>query len=168
MSDLIQCRFEGGAFIPQTPFQLRRARERFGDGEIVLLNAEEERSMRSHRHYFAALHDLWANLPERFALEPWAQSVEHFRKYLLIRAGYSETQTYASNAEARRLAAAIRPLDEYSIVLARGDTVLRFVAQSQSVKIMGKARFQESKDAVLAAAESLVAGGELPAMGEAA
>lgn len=166
MSDLIACVWDGEAFRPETPFMRRRAAERFGAGEIVMLSAEEERSMRSHRHFFATLADLWRTLPERFALEPWAQSSEHFRKYLLIRSGYSETVTYAcqSKAEAARLAAAIRPLDEFSIVVARDATVFRFVAKSQSVKAMGREDFAASKDAVLAAAETLVAGGELPAV----
>lgn len=166
MSDLIECRFEGGAFIPCTPFMLRRAAERFGEGEIVCLNAEEERSARQHRFYFATLTELWRNLPERFALEPWAQSMDHLRRYLLIRAGYSETTTYAceSKAEAQRLAAAIRPLDAYGIVVARDRTVLRFTAESQSVKRMGRERFKASADAVLGLAETLVSGGELPAL----
>lgn len=170
MSDLIQCVWDGEAFRPATAFMLRRANDRFGQGEIVMVSAEEERSMRSHRHYFAQLHDFWVNLPERFAAEPWAQSSEHLRKFLLIRSGYSTTTTYAceSKAEAGRLAAAIRPLDEYGIVVARGVTVLRFTAKSQSVKAMGAKDFAASKSAVLEAAEALVAGGDLPTMRAAA
>lgn len=168
--DLIQCVWDGATFRPASPFMLRRAGDRFGAGEVVLLSAEEERSARSHRHYFATLHDLWATLPEGYALEPWAQSSEHLRKYLLIRAGYNETQTYscASAAEALRLAAAIKPLDAYGIVVARGATVLRFTAKSQSGKAMGAKDFQASKDAVLRLAETLVAGDALPAFGAAA
>lgn len=167
--DLIECAWDGETFRPATPFMLRRAQERFGAGELVMMAAEEARSMRSHRHYFAALADLWANLPERYATEPWAQSTEHFRKFLLIRTGYSETTTYTceSKAEALRLAAAIRPLDEFGIVVARGMTVLRFTAQSQSVKAMGRV-FQASKTATLDLAETIVAGGDLPALRSAA
>lgn len=157
---LIQCTWDGEAFRPQTAFMARRAREAFGAGEIIVLHAEEERSMRSHRHYFAQLHDFWASLPESAAMEQWAQSPEHFRKYLLIRTGFCETVTYPceSKAEAVRLAAALRPVDEFSIVLARGDTVVRYVAKSQSVKHMGAADFQRSKTAVLEAAERMLAG----------
>jgi hypothetical protein len=151
MSDLILCMFDGTGFAPSTPFHLRRARERFGAGELIAISAENERSMKSHRHYFA-------------------QSSEHLRRYLLIRAGYSETTTYAceSKAEAARLAAAIKPLDEFGVVAVRGNVVLRFAAKSQSVKRMGAKVFQESKDAVLSLAETLVSGGELPALGVAA
>lgn len=169
-ADLIECVWSGEAFVPRTPFMLRRAAERFGAGEVALMNAEEERSMQMHRFYFAQLHDLWLNLPERYAPEPWAQSPEHFRKRLLIWCGYSIATVYAcgSAAEAARLAAAIRPLAEYSLVVVRGSVVTRFDAQSQSVKTMGSKVFQSSKDAILTLAEHIVAGGEWPAMRAAA
>lgn len=162
---LIQCTFTGGAFVPSGA-HLRRACEQFGEGEVVLMEVENSRSMRSHRHFFASLHDLWSTLPERFALEPWSQSPEHFRRFCLIRAGYSETQTYhcESKAEAARLATALRPLDEFSIIVARGALVMRFTAQSQSIKAMGADTFQQSKTAVLELAEALVRGDELPAV----
>lgn len=112
---------------------------------------ERQRSDPSHRHEFAAIAEAWKNLPERFHQEPWAQSPEHLRKYCLIRAGFCNTQTFAcaSNAEAQRWAANLRPLDEYSIVVVQGATVLRFTAQSQSKRAMGAKRFQESKQAIL-------------------
>lgn len=170
MSDLIVCLWDGECFRPESAFMARRASERFGPGEVVMLSVEEERSARSHKHYFATLSDLWRTIPERFALEPWAQSSEHFRRWLLIRAGYSNTAVYdcESKAEAQRLALAIRPMDEFSIVVARGTQVLRFTAKSQSHKAMGREEFQASKDAVLGLAETLISGGELPAIGAAA
>ena len=164
--DLIACVWDGEVFRPESEFMLRRASERFGTGEVIMLSAEEERSMRSHRHYFAQLTDLWRTLPERFALEPWAQSSEHLRRYLLIRSGFSDTTTYAcaSTAEASRLAAATKPMAARGIAVARRPQGLRATAKSQSVKAMGRADFQRSKDAVLGLAETLVAGGELPAV----
>ena len=63
-----------------------------------------------------------------------------------------------------RLAAAIRPLAEFNVVVVRDAAVIRFEAKSQSVKAMGAKDFQASKDAVLGAAEALVATGEIPAM----
>jgi hypothetical protein len=170
VTDLIACVWDGECFRPESGFMRRRASDRFGAGEVIMLSAEEERSMRSHRHYFAHIADLWRTLPERFAAETWAQSPEHFRRWLLIRAGYSNTQTFdcESKAEALRLAAAIRPLDEFSIVVARASLVLRFTAKSQSVKAMGRQDFQASKDATMALAETLVSGGDLPAIGVAA
>lgn len=156
--DLIQCVWTGAAFAPSTPFQARLAADRFGEGEVVAVSAENERSAKSHRHYFAALKDIWLNLPERCASEQWAQSPEHLRKYLLIRAGFCDTHTLpcSSAAEARRVAAFMRPVDEFSIVLAREATVVRYVAKSQSAKAMGAKAFRASKDAVLAAGAALL------------
>lgn len=151
MSDLLVCVWDGHAFTPRTPFQKRLAAERFGEGEEVLLSVENERSMRSHRHYFAAIREMWLSLPEVFALEPWAQSPEHLRKRALIRTGFCDTSEVicSSVAEARRVAAFMDPIDPYSLVLAQGPRVVRYVARSQSVKAMGAATFAESKDAVL-------------------
>lgn len=170
MTDLIACIWDGERFTPQTPFMLRRARERFGAGEIVMLNAEEERSMRSHRHFFASLANLWASLPETCAVEPWAQTAEHFRRRLLIWTGYYDATSYAceSKAEAQRLAAAIRPLDEFCLVAVQATTVTRFAAKSQSVKAMGSKVFAASKTAVLDLAEAIVAGQPWPAIARAA
>lgn len=147
----IQCVWRDGAFHPASSFHRKRAAEQFGDGQVVLMEAQEERSMRSHRFYFACLREAWQNLPESVALETWAQSTEHLRKYALIRTGFSESQTLiaSSAAEASRFAAFLRPTDEFSIVLARGVEVIRFTAKSQSVKAMGAKEFQRSKVAVL-------------------
>lgn len=152
MSDfLISCTFDGEVFRPQTPFQLRRVQERFGAGEIVLLTPEEERSAKSHRHYFATIKEMWQTLPESCAMEQWAQSPDHLRRYSLIRTGYSDTLTFpcATASEARRWAANMRPVDEFSIVVAQGSTVVRYTAKSQAMRAMGSKAFQASKDAVL-------------------
>lgn len=148
---LISCVWRDGAFHPATPFQRRLADDAFGDGEILLLSVENERSMRSHRHYFASIREAWNNLPESAALETWAQSPEHLRKYALVKVGFADSQTFSctSAAEAQRWAARLRPIDEFSIVVARGDTVVRFTAKSQSVKAMGAKLFAESKSKVL-------------------
>lgn len=159
MSALVQCAFDGNAFVPTNGFHLRRAREAFGEGEIVALSVENERSMRSHRHYFAQLHDLWLNLPERHATAPWAQSSEHLRKYALIRTGYADSQSFpcSTAAEAQRWASRLRPLDEFSVIVVEGPTVVRFSAKSQSVKAMGNKVFQESKTKVLEFVEAMLA-----------
>ena len=160
MSALIQCTFDGRAFVPSTPFMHRRARDAFGEGEVVVLAAENERSMRSHRHFFSALHDLWLNLPERHAGAPWAQSSEHLRKYALIRTGYADSQSFpcSTAAEAQRWASRLRPLDEFSVIVVEGSTVVRFTAKSQSVKAMGSKVFNASKQAVLQFIEALLLG----------
>lgn len=160
MSGLYPCAFDGNAFVPIGASHLRRAREEFGAGEIVTLSVEEERSAKAHRYFFASLRDLWQTLPERYAHEQWAQSPEHLRAYALIRTGYSETQTFVcgSAAEATRWAANMRPLDAFSIVLAKGATVVRYTAKSQAVRAMPREEFQASSAAVLEWLEDLIAG----------
>lgn len=55
----------------------------------------------------------------------------------------------SSKAEALRLAAFIKPMDGYVEVSVRESVVIVFTAESQSMKSMGKERFQASKTAVL-------------------
>ena len=136
--------------------------EAFTQGEHYKLEAIEERSWKSHQHYFACVHDGWLNLPEQCAMETWAQSSEHLRKYALIKTGWFNSQTHVcdSEAEATRWATRLRPRTEFGIVVARGTTVIEYEAQTQSMKGMGKADFQKSKDDVLGFIASL--SGSLP------
>lgn len=55
----------------------------------------------------------------------------------------------SSKAEAQRIAAFMRPIDEYAIIIASEAAVRVFTAESQSHKAMGAERFQQSKQAVL-------------------
>ena len=125
------------------------AAERFGVGEVVALAPAELRSSPSHRHYFACVREAWVNLPEGLA-ERFA-SDEHLRKYALIKAGNRDERSIVctSRAEARRIAAFVRPIDDYSIITVSETVVSQFTAKSQSVEAMGKSQFQASKDAVL-------------------
>lgn len=138
----------GQAFEPHPGF-LRRVQEAVGAGEVVTLVQHEDRSGASHRHYFAAVNEAWQNLPE--ALTAQWPSVEHLRKAALIRAGYRDERsvTCASRAEALRVAAFVRPLDDYALVTVHEATVTVYTAKSQSVRAMGKQAFQDSKEAVL-------------------
>ena len=128
----------------------------FTVGEVYRMEVIEERSIVSHRHYFATLHDLWMNLPETAAIS--FPSDEHFRKHCLIMTGFRDERSFvaASKAEALRLAAFVKPLDEYAIVSVHEATVLVWTAQSQSARAMGKVKFQQSKQAVLDYASELV------------
>lgn len=162
MSDLLQCTFEGGAFAPSTPHQLRLARERFGEGEIVMMEAQNERSWRSHAHQFAAIADLWANLPESLSHMPYAKSAETLRKHALIACGYADCETLdaGSKAAAERVAATVGRLATaahgYCIVKISGPVVRCYTPQSQSVRAMGAKVFQESKTRVLEWIEALL------------
>lgn len=147
-----------GEFQPGSEYWGHKADTAYVVGEVYKLAPHEDRSQASHNHQFAEIDTLWSSLPERFNLEPWAQTAEHLRKYALIMCRYCDTQTYtcSSNAEAERWAKNLRPLDEYSIVSFEGSTVFRFVAQSQSKRAMGAKRFQESKTAIIEYLEDLL------------
>jgi len=118
-------------------------------GEVVAMAPAELRSPPSHRHYFACVREAWVNLPEEHAAR--FASDEHLRKYALIKAGYRDERQVVcgSKAEARRIAAFIRPIDDYAVVLVEGPVIIQFTAKSQSATAMSKAQFQASKDAVL-------------------
>lgn len=135
--------------VPATTFMARLADKAFVVGEVYRLTEEHERSAASHRHFFAVIHDAWLNLPEGTA-ERFPTS-EHLRKYALIKAGYRDERTFVagSRAEALRLAAFVRPIDDFAIVTTSGATVTIWTAKSQSVRAMGGKAFQESKQAVL-------------------
>lgn len=136
---------EDGAFVAKHPL---RAARLYPAGTHVVMVPYEPRSQNSHDHFFAIVADAWANLPEdqvgRFG------DSEHLRKWCLIRAGYRDERTMvcASNAEALKLAAFIRPMDDFAVVTVERAVVSVFTAKSQSMKAMGAKVFQESKDAV--------------------
>ena len=136
---------EDGAFVAKHPL---RAARLYPPGTHLVVVPYEPRSQKSHDHFFAIVADAWANLPEdqvgRFG------DSEHLRKWCLIRAGYRDERTMvcASNAEALKLAAFIRPMDDFAVVTVERAVVSVYTAKSQSMKAMGAKVFQESKDAV--------------------
>ena len=125
-------------------------------GQTYPLIVEEIRSRASHDHYFAALHNAWLNLPETIA-ERYATET-HLRKWCLIRAGYHDEKSFvcSSKAEAIRLAAFIKPIDDYAVVVVSEAVVKVFTALSQSKRAMGAKVFQESKDRVLGVVANMV------------
>ena len=141
----------GEALVPCQP---KVADEHYVVGQRYRMAPIEERSLNSHAHYFSALTEGWQNLPED--LTERFPSVEHLRKFALIKSGFRDERSIvcSSKAEAQRLAAFIKPLDIFAVVLAREATVTVLTAKSQSMRAMGKADFEASKQAVLA----LVAG----------
>lgn len=148
MSDTPPMLFDwtGDAMVPLRP---KLADEHFVVGQRYTLIEHHQRSQASHAHYFACVSEAWKNLPEHLAER--FPTAEHLRKYALIKAGYSDSTSIvcASKAEAQRVAAFVKPADEFSIVIVNEATVTRYVAKSQSHRAMGKQVFQESKSAVL-------------------
>lgn len=135
-----------------------RARERFREGDTYALVEYEnnQRSGASHRQYFAAIREAWQTLPDE-RLEDFP-TPEHLRKKALIRAGYRDERSIvcSSKAEAQRIRAFIRPVDDFAIVTVRDSIVTVFTAKSQSIKAMGRKEFQESKDAVFRQIDDLL------------
>lgn len=151
MSKAILFRWDGEAMIPVDRYRKMADRE-FIVGETYSLVAEEERSSRSHRHYFASIHNAWLTLPERLTDE--FTSSERLRKRALIATGwYTERRFVASSdIEADKFAEflRLRP-DDGTVVGVAGNVVIERVARSQSTGPHGmrKAEFQKSKDDVL-------------------
>jgi len=140
--------WDGEAMRVRPTFQ-RQADQLFCIGEAYAMAPVEDRSAASHRHYFAAINEAWQNLPEDVSER--YPTAEHLRKAALIRAGYRDERSIvcASKAEARRIAAFIQPMDDYALVAISEAVVVVYTAKSQSVRAMGKAEFQKSKDDVL-------------------
>lgn len=140
--------WDGEHLVPFPRF-MKRCDKELVIGENYQVQLIEERSARSHNHYFASIHELWMSLPEdlaeRFPTE------EHLRKHALIKAGFYDQRSIVgeSKAAATRIAAFIRQLDEYAIVIVEGNTVTQYTAKSQSSRAMGKEVFQDSKQKVL-------------------
>lgn len=130
--------------------------KQFVVGETYRLAVTEERSRASHSHYFASIEEAWRNLPEDEA-ERFPTS-EHLRKWALCKTGYADERSIvcASKAEAQRVAAFIKPMDDFAIVVVSEATVKVYTAKSQSLKAMGKKVFQDSKTAVLDLLSSMV------------
>ena len=144
----IKYRWTGRVMEPLVPSVAAR---QFTPGETCRLMVFEERSPASHRHYFAAIKEVWENLPESDAAR--FPTAEHLRKYALIRTGYRTERVIVadSNQAALQVAAAFKALDEavFSIATVRDTTVTIYSPRSQGVQDMGKAEFQRSKDDVL-------------------
>lgn len=145
----LMLRYEGdGQFVPLGTYWMRKGDEEYVVGQVYRMGVHDERSMASHRHYFAQLKELWLTLPD--ALLPIYPSVEHLRKKMLITAGFCHERqvVFESERDARIAAAVIKPIDEYAIVAVEGCVVTHWTAKSQAESAMGKEDFQASKDAV--------------------
>lgn len=143
-------RYEGeGEWKPSSKFVASRADGAYVIGMDYILVPHEPRSQRSHNHFFAAVKNAWDNLPDHMLME--YPTTEHLRKKALIKKGYADERSVvcASKAEAQRVAAFVKPMDEYAIVVPVGSVVKVYTAQSQSMRAMNKEVFQKSKTDVL-------------------
>lgn len=136
--------FEGREWVPKT----------YADALMEKLR-EKQRTQASHNHQFAAIHDLWHNLPASHAGAPYAASAEAFRKHGLVETGHCDVETLVfEDAKAARdaapyIAALARRAHGYALVIARGPLVICTTPHSQSYRAMGKELFERSKADVL-------------------
>ena len=139
-----------------TPTRPRLADKYYVVGETYWLVPHENRSTASHAHYFAAITEAWQNLSDEQAIR--FPTAEHLRKWALIEAGYRDERSFvaASKAEAVRLAAFVKPMDEYAVVTVADAVVRAYTAQSQSYRAMNRKIFEESKAKVLAIVAGLI------------
>ena len=146
------------------PLNAKRADAFYTVGERYIMAPVSQRSDATHKHEFAWLREAWMSLPDDLAER--FPTAEHLRKWALIRAGYSDSHTItcASKAEAIRIAAFIRPIDEFAVVTTNGPTVTRYTAKSQSRRAMGAKEFQDSKTKIMEVIARLIGvePGELP------
>ena len=145
----IVCAWDGEHLTPVGQTWARRADAQWVVGERYYVEIRQERSQASHRAYFASINEAFQNLPEDVAER--FPSPDALRKYALIKAGYcnSDSIVAGSKAEAQRLAAFVRPREQFAVVTVKDAVVTVYTAHSQSVRAMGKADFEKSKAAVL-------------------
>ncbi len=144
----------GNGRFETTPYHARRLD--YGQGEIITVEEVQERSAKSHAHYFALITEAWRTLPGGLADE--FPSADHLRKRALIEAGYcTETRiAFKTNSEAIAAAAFIKTLDGFALCAVAENIVVVRRAESQSMKAMKKERFQRSKDDVLRVVGELI------------
>lgn len=146
MNAPLRLRYEGdGEFRARS----NRADDDFVVGEVYVMVEHQERSAISHRHFFASVNEAWKTLPDAL-LESYPTS-EHLRKKALVWKGWRDERTIAcaSKAEAERISAFVKPMDDFAVVTVREAVVRVWTAKSQSTKAMGAKDFQQSKQDVL-------------------
>lgn len=145
----ILCRWSGEAFEPASPHWKKYADLHFASDTLYPLEVREERSYASHRAYFAQINEAHHNLPDH--LLQLLPTPEHLRRYALIKTGHCDERSIvcASRAEAVRVAAFVKPMDEFAVVVTQGAVVTVWTAKSQSFRAMNKEKFRESANAVL-------------------
>ena len=128
----------------------------FEDGKDYPMDVHQERSRASHNQYFAAVNEMFINLPEKTAKQ--FPTSEYLRKWALVRTGWYVEKNFACKTEghARNLASFIRKVDDYAVIAIKGDVVRVFEAKSQSIPAMGKEDFEKSKHDVLDLVSSMV------------
>lgn len=144
------CRYEGeGEFRATSNYWANRLDRELTVGEVYQFVEHKERSDASHNHFFASVKNGFDNLPDELKGE--YPTPDHLRKKALIRKGYRDERdiVLSSAAEAERVAAFMRPIDDYAVVVNIGTVVRIWTAKSQKKNSMDNREFQKSKTDVL-------------------
>jgi len=140
--------WNGEQMIPLPRFK-RLCDQQFAINEEYPLAILEGRSLASHNHYFAWLHEAFDNLAEEYAQE--FPTPEHMRAWALVQAGYATESNFVLDTakDARQMAIALRKTSPLAVIKVSGNVVKHFEAESQSMATMKKDRFEESKAKVI-------------------
>jgi hypothetical protein len=133
--------------IPANRYWAGRAAKQFVAGQRYYMAEDLEASSKSKRFFFAAIRQLWQNLPDDLHRE--YPTVEHLRKKLMLRLGFFKQRSFpcASRQEALQLRTWLREKDEYAILIVDGAVLIETTAES--ITAMTKARFKEMSDAMI-------------------
>ncbi len=138
--------WSGEHMVPVLP---RAAERMYVVGADYRLIPTEARSEKSNSHFFAAMNDVWGSLGHNMASR--FPTATHLRKHALIEVGWVDeiVTACATNAEAERMAAVCRNVDDYAIVTVEGTLCTVYRAKSQKYEKMDRSEFQRSKKAAL-------------------
>ena len=157
---LLRAEWDGDALKPTARFR-DAANRFFVVGLVYTVDADEPHSDAGRRAFFAELRSLWNNLPEN--LDSDYPTPEHLRKRALIKCGYytSNSVVLKTDDEARVVAGIMKPLDEFSVVVVRGNVVTVYRAKSTKQRNvdghgMTKEEWDQAKKDVLAMLHALV------------
>lgn len=148
--------YEGdGEFKACGPAMQVRADDHFVVGKRYRLVEHEERSRKTHNHFFACVSEAWQSMPDHLLDE--YPSPEHLRAKMLIKAGYANHADFVcSNRRDIMNVRALALRNPYAVVTVKDSVVRVYEAHSQSTKAMGKETFAASKEAVLNAISDLL------------
>lgn len=140
--------WDGEHMVPDARY-LPLCHKQFVAGEIYPMVPVENRSMKSHSHYFASINSAWENLPEDIAKK--YPTTESLRAKALVETGFCSELDYVCDTPTKTayLAKVIRKYSEYSVIKISENVVKVFEPKSQSLASMSAEEFKASKEAVL-------------------
>lgn len=143
----IRFQWDGEAMRPVSPSWARKCDERFVVGAEYRMTELQEMSERSRRHFHAVVREAWLSLPDELAAE--FETDEHLRKHCTIKAGFHEKRSIHCDSiqEARKVAAFVRPMNNYAIVTTNEHVVTVWTALS--TQGLEHKTFQRLKDGCL-------------------